>query len=229
VAVRARRHFRCVYDLAERVHPEGKPASRAELEDSWLLAGLSGNGIASEAHLIGYWTAAELDAAGRKRVLERNRKKKRIVEIRVEGLRGPFYALPEHLESLARIPAPQGTTLICPFDSLLWQRKRAEDLLDFSYRVEIYVPPEKRQYGYYVLPILHEGRLVGRLDPKLHRQDRVLEIRSLHFEPEFGPSSTFRRALNEALGDLAEFLGAERVDLPPARFAKKPPWRSTTK
>ena len=86
VAVHSRRHFRCVYDLAERVYPAVEATTPAEFEDSWLLAGLSGNGIASEAHLANYWTAPDLKTANRKRVIGRNLKKKRIVEVRVEGL-----------------------------------------------------------------------------------------------------------------------------------------------
>lgn len=214
VAVRDRRHFRCVYDLADRVYPEVDPVRTRELEDSWLLTGLSGNGIASERHLVNYMTAPTLKAAERKQVIERNLKRGRIVKVRVEGARGPFYALPEHLDTLGDAPEPGGTTLLSPFDSLLWQRKRAEELLDFEYRVEIYIPPDRRRYGYYVLPILHDGRLVGRLDPKLHRDRGALEIRSLHLEPGFEATTGFVAGLRDALESLAGFVGADDLRLP---------------
>ena len=215
VAVAGRRHFRCVYDLAERVYADGPAATLAEYHDSWLLIGLSGCGIAPERHLVNYFTGPELNAAERRRTIARNLRKKRIVEVEVDGLRGPCYALPEHLDGIDRLPEPAGTTLICPFDSLLWQRKRAAELLDFHYTVEIYVPAKKRKYGYYVLPILHEGRLVGRLDPKLHRDRGVLEIRALHFEPDFAPTAHFETGLNDAVADLADFLGADDIVMPP--------------
>lgn len=214
VAIRTRRHFRRVYDLAERVYPDGPVATTAEYHDSWLLNGLSGNGVASERHLTGYFTGPRLTAAECKRVIARNLKKKRIAEVRVAGQRGPFYVLPEHLELLGDLEPPRGTHLICPFDSLLWQRKRAEDLLDFSYRIEIYTPQAKRRYGYYVLPVMHEGRLVGRLDPKLHRDRGALEVRTIHLEPGFRHDARFHRGLGEALRDLATFVGAERLELP---------------
>jgi uncharacterized protein YcaQ len=214
VAVRERRHFRCVYDLAERVYPEGDVATPTEFEDSWLLIGLSGNGIASERHLLNYWTAPSLKAPDRKRVIARNLRKGRIVTVRVDGVRGSCYALPEHLDGLDALSAPAGTTLLCPFDSLLWRRERAEELLDFRYRIEIYVPPAKREYGYYVLPILHEGRLVGRLDPKLHRDRGLLEIKSLHLEEGFDGGSGFVTGLRESLASLAEFTGADDLKLP---------------
>jgi len=214
VGITARRHFRCVYDLAERVYPPGAAASTAEFEDSWLFIGLSGNGVASERHLANYFTAPDLSAADRRRVIARAVKKGLIVEVRVHGLTGRFYALPEHLEDIEGLPEPEGTTLICPFDSLLWQRKRAEDLLDFRYRIEIYVPAAKREFGYYVLPILHNGRLVGRLDPKLHRERRELEVKTIHLEAGFKRDRTFDRGLAGTLESLREHLGADRLRLP---------------
>lgn len=212
VAVRRRRHFRCVYDLAERVYPEGPTASLREYEDSWLLGGLAGNGIASERHLVNYLTAPRLDGPGRRRVLQRNLRSGRVLEVRLEGMRDRCYALPEHLETLSALPEPAGTTLLGPFDSLLWQRERAEALLGFRYRVEIYVPAAKREFGYYVMPILHRGRLVGRLEPKLHRDRGVLEVRREWLEPGFRPDAGYRRGLAAALESLAAFTGATRVD-----------------
>lgn len=214
VAVAGRRHFRCVYDLAQRVLPEGPAATTREYHDSWLLAGLAGNGVAGERHLVNYFTAPDLSAAERRAVLRRNLRAKRIVAVRIDGLRGEHYARPRDLDELGSAPEPRGTTLLSPFDSLLWQRARAADLLDFEYRVEIYVPPAGRRYGYYCLPILHDGRLVGRLDPKLHRDRGVLEIKSLHLEPGFEPEARFTSGLREALDSLRAFVGADDVDPP---------------
>jgi uncharacterized protein YcaQ len=215
VAVTDRRHFRCVYDIADRVYVDGPVASPSEYEDSWLLIALSGCGVAPERHLVNYLTGPKLTAPERKKVIARNLKKKRIVEVKVDGLRGPCYALPEHLDAIDEAPEPTGTNLVCPFDSFLWQRKRAEELLDFKYSIEIYVPAAKRKYGYYVLPILHEGRLVGRLDPKLDRDRNTLEIRALHFEPVFEPTAEFIAALEETIADLAEFVDASEIRMPP--------------
>ena len=214
VGIRTRRHFRCVYDLAERVYPPGPIASTAALEDSWLLIGLTGNGVASERHLANYFTAPDLNAADRKKVIQRNLQTGRIVEVRVEDVSGRFFALPEHLEGMEALPEPQGTTLICPFDSLLWQRRRAEEFLDFHYRIEIYVPEARRQFGYYVLPILHNGRLVGRLDPKLHRDRSELQIKAIYLEDGFKRDPTFDRGLAETLESLRGQLSAERLQLP---------------
>ncbi len=214
VGVRERRHFRCVYDLAERVLPSGDAASPTEYEDSWLLTGLSGNGVASERHLTNYLTAPDPDRAVRDRIIRRNLRSGRVVEVGVKGCRGRFFVLPEHLERAHQCPEPEGTTLLCPFDSLLWQRRRAEELLGFRYRIEIYVPEAKREFGYYVMPILHDGRLVGRVDPKIHRDRGHLEIRRLQLEDTFEPDARFRRQLGEALDSLRVFVRADRFTLP---------------
>jgi uncharacterized protein YcaQ len=214
LAVTRRNAFRRVYDLAARVYPKAPLASRREYEDSWLFVGLSGNGVAPERHLHNYMTAPRLKAPARREVVARNLKAKRIVAVEVEGLKGPCYATPETLDRLRRLPEPEGTHLLCPFDSLLWQRDRAEDLLGFNYRIEIYVPAPKRVFGYYVLPVLHDGRLVARVDPKFDRKAGRLQIRAIHVERGVKPDARFKAGLADALRDLADWLGAEGIDLP---------------
>lgn len=232
IAVAARRHFRRVYDLSERIYPQANAATRRAEEDAWLLRGLSGNGVACEAHLVNYLTAAGLKAPTRRKVIERNLRAGRVLEVCVEDLpvshekragKAPgqtrWLALPEHLELLDGLASPRGTTLLSPFDSLLWQRDRAEQLLAFRYRVEIYVPAAKRKHGYYVMPVLHDGQLVGRLDPKFHRDRGVLEVRKLSIESAFKKRAAgreFEASLKDALENLAEFLGAEQVQVPAA-------------
>ncbi len=214
VAITDRVHFRRVYDLADRVYPKVKTVSRIAYEDSWLFIGLRGNGVATEKHLTNYFTAPLLTAGEKRTVIERNLKKGLIKEVQVHGADERWFVLPEHLEMLGTIPPPEGTTLICPFDSLLWQRGRAEELLNFEYRIEIYVPAAKRVYGYYTLPILHNGALVGRLDPKFHRANGLLEIKSIHYEKEFKRSLDFDTQLRATLEDLAAFVGAKDIDIP---------------
>ena len=114
---------------------------------------------------------------------------------------------------------PKRTTLLGPFDRLVHDRARAERLWDFYYRIEIYVPAAKREYGYYVLPILHGDRLVGRLDPVHDKKAGVLRVNAVYAEPA-APADAWP-AVRAALDDLATWVGAERVTLP--RLPR--PWR----
>jgi uncharacterized protein YcaQ len=100
-------------------------------------------------------------------------------------------------------PVPDRVTLLSPFDRLVHDRDRAEALFDFRYRLEMYVPKAKREYGYYVLPLLVGDRIVGRAEPRFDRKTRTLEMLGV-----WGDTSR----LDEALEGLATFLGAERIE-----------------
>ena len=104
-------------------------------------------------------------------------------------------------------PIPARTTFLSPFDRLVHDRERALALWNFFYRLEMYVPAAKREYGYYVLPILHGDRLVGRIEPVFDRREKVLRVKGLWWEPDEKPLD-----LEEPLASLAEFLGAERIE-----------------
>ncbi|MDD5627546.1 MAG: crosslink repair DNA glycosylase YcaQ family protein [Elusimicrobia bacterium] len=108
-------------------------------------------------------------------------------------------------------PAPKGTTLLCPFDSFLWHRKRIADLFGFDYRIEVYTPAAKRRYGYYSLPILHDGRLIGRLDAKNVRQEKRLAVPAVHFEDGVVGRGGVCDGVAKALKSLAEFVGAGEI------------------
>jgi uncharacterized protein YcaQ len=99
-------------------------------------------------------------------------------------------------------------TVLSPFDRLVHDRARAEALFDFYYRLEMYVPKAKREYGYYVLPLLIGDRIVGRAEPRLDRKTGTLELLG-----SWGDTSR----LDEALDSLADFLGAQRAGTPNTR------------
>ncbi len=102
---------------------------------------------------------------------------------------------------------PARTTFLSPFDRLIYDRDRAEALFRFRYRLEMYVPKAKREYGYYVLPILRGDRLVGRIEPVFDRKSRVLRVSSVHWEPGVKPLS-----LQKPLRELARFVGAGSIE-----------------
>jgi uncharacterized protein YcaQ len=128
-------------------------------------------------------------------------KRWRSLGVRLE--RGALRAHPEATDGAV----PARTTFLSPFDRLIHDRDRAEALFGFFYRLEMYVPKAKRQYGYYVLPILHGDRLVGRIDPGFDRKAGVLRVNSVHWEDGLEPVS-----IETPLRDLARFVGARSIE-----------------
>jgi hypothetical protein len=150
------------------------------------------------------------------------------VEVALDGDRGRWLALARDVPALTHAAdapaAARGTTLLSPFDSLLWHRDRVARLFGFDYRIEVYTPGPQRIHGYYTLPILHDGLLIGRVDAKSQRVERRLDIRHVHFEPWFaqGAASPMGGRLDvdaaltglaDALTSLATFTGADEVTL----------------
>jgi uncharacterized protein YcaQ len=235
--VHSRRHFQKRFDLAERVMPEAlgaTPLGPEEFQRWHLRQALHALGAATEADLRMYLTFPRVGARERRRWLGRLLETGEVREIAVEEPAGApaerWYALAEDLAALAaaaRLPRPSdGTTLLSPFDSFLWHRERTYRLFGFRYTIEVYTPGPRRTHGYYSLPILHDGQLIGRVDPKVHRADRRLEIRALHFEPWFArgavpPAVTWGSVdrgaalagLADSLRSLATFVGADGIAL----------------
>jgi uncharacterized protein YcaQ len=134
---------------------------------------------------------------------ERLLAEKRFRALGVRFEKGEWQAHPEAEDG----PIAKRVTFLSPFDRLIHDRDRAEALWDFHYRLEMYVPKAKRQYGYYVLPILRGDRLIGRIDPVLDRKTGVLKVNSVHWEAGVKPVS-----LQKPLRSLAAFIGAGSIE-----------------
>jgi uncharacterized protein YcaQ len=104
------------------------------------------------------------------------------------------------------------TTLLSPFDNLIIERQRTERLFGLRYRMEIYVPKEKRLFGYYAMPVLHGDRLIGLVDPTLDRVNERLVVQSVHALPDPPAEGGAGRAVAGAVEDLARFVKATAVD-----------------
>jgi uncharacterized protein len=204
----ARRHnFQRVYDLRERVLPnwrdEDAPTT-AEVERILALRAVKALGVAPAAWVPDYY---RMPKKGMVKLLERLADEGALIRVAVEGWSTPGYIHPDHC-ALAELAAagnllPRSTTLLSPFDPVVWDRTRARALFDFDYLIECYTPAAKRRYGYFTLPILHRGRLVGRLDPKAHRKEGIFEVKALHLEPEVAVTDELIHDLADALHECA--------------------------
>jgi uncharacterized protein YcaQ len=223
VAVAGRENFHKIYDLSERVHPELRglraPGKRQHVE--WACAtAIERLGVATSGEIAGFWKAippAEANAWCR----ETERRGRIVaVEIEDEGDRRPraAFAVPDWEQRLSRASAPPaGLRVLSPFDPVIRDRRRLLRRFGFDYTFEAFVPAAKRRFGYYVLPILSGDTFVGRLDPKMHRDQDRLEVKNLYWESGVRPTRVRTRQLEDALGVLARRLGAKRIDLPSRR------------
>ncbi|HFR4562041.1 MAG: winged helix-turn-helix domain-containing protein [Enterobacter sichuanensis] len=217
VMVIERRNFQRVYDLTHRVMPqwddERDLLSREAAEAIMLENSARSLGIFRSQWLADYY---RLRQPALKPLLEMWQQEQRIIPVMVETL-GEMWL---HEELLPLLPqALEGklqathSTVLSPFDPVVWDRKRAEQLFGFSYRLECYTPAPKRQYGYFVLPLLHKGQLVGRMDAKMHRKTGTLEIIALYLEEGVRVTAALEKGLTLAISEFARWQGAHDVTL----------------
>lgn len=235
--VHSRSHFQKRFDLAERVLPDlhAVTAPDADAFRKWhVRQSLHAMGAAQATDLRAYLSFPRGSMMDRRRILADMLASGEVVRIDIEsGGKSPdpaWYALSEdlpHLAKAARSRAPsRGTAILTPFDSFLWHRERTARLFGFDYRIEVYTPGHKRVHGYYVMPILHDGQLIGRVDAKVHRAHGKLEVKRIHFEPWFvrgqAPPAASWGAIDrdeafsgvaEALRSLAKFAGTPEITL----------------
>ncbi|MDQ5820525.1 MAG: winged helix DNA-binding domain-containing protein [Actinomycetota bacterium] len=205
VLVHGRQSAQRLWALPEQVLPPAEPAPLDEVERHVALRSLRGLGVAT-----GQQVREEPFVGGPFYGLDDVVRELDGVEpVEVEGQKGTWYAHRDDLKLLDRPEPEPHTTLLSPFDPLIRHRKRTKSLWDFDFRLEIYVPKEKR-WGFFVLPVLHGNDLVGRIDPTMDRKAGVLRINRIKWEPG-APRDV---PLETTVGGLAEFLGAERVKWP---------------
>ncbi|MEM9517428.1 MAG: crosslink repair DNA glycosylase YcaQ family protein [Actinomycetota bacterium] len=202
-AVRRPNDFARVYDLAERVLPADVLATPAvpetDARKELLVRAARHHGVGTVEDLTDYHRQRNPPC---RPLIPELVEDGRLVEVTVEGWAKPAYMHPD-----AVLPRRvEATALLSPFDPVVWNRDRTERLFDFRYRIEIYVPKAKRQFGYYVLPVLIGDRLVGRVDLKADRADGVLRVLALFVE-EHAERREVREAIEPELTAMADWLG----------------------
>ena len=222
--VKRRDSFQRVYDLAHRVHPrlaDAQLPEAAEVHQHFTEKAILALGIAQARWVHDYFRQkprlkdADLDVLVEQGLVQR---------VEVQGWAAPGYVHAEHAGLLQSAQAGKlratHTALLSPFDPLVWDRERASAMFGFDYRIECYTPEPKRVHGYFVLPVLHRGRLVARLDAKAHRAQGVFEVKALFLEPGVKLSDSALRAVAEAITRCAAWHGTPEVQLgrtePPA-------------
>ena len=208
-ATRRDRDFARLYDLPERTLPrevlERPTPEEADARAELVALAARSLGVATLSDLADYHRQRQIDC---RPVVRRLVEEGRLTEVEVEGWSEVAY-----LHHDVSIPRRINTcALLSPFDPVVWNRDRAERLFGFRYRIEIYTPAPKRTFGYYVLPVLVDDRLVGRLDLKADRAAGTLRVLSAHAEANGLAERAVGRIAAE-LAAMAGWLGLERVDV----------------
>lgn len=207
----ARRHnFQRVYDLRERVHPGWNDKRdllpQLECRREQVLLAVKALGIAKASWIADYFRMGKLDAKIHPAALAQQGL---LTPVKVDGWDQDAYVHPSQADLLDQALAGQlsasATRLLSPFDPVVWDRKRAVELFDFEYKLECYTPAPKRQFGYFSLPILRRGAIIGRLDAKAHRKEGIFEVKSLHLEPTVRLSQSLANDVAKAISSLAKW------------------------
>ena len=198
--------FARVYDIPERVLPrkilQMPTPSETEARKELLVRAMRAQGVATMRDLADYYRQKP---AVVKPLVSQLVEQGVLREVSVDGWQDKAY-----VHRNAQLPKRLfATALLSPFDSLVWCRPRNERLFNFHYRIEIYTPKEKRKFGYYVLPFMMNGEIVGRVDLKADRANSKLLVQSVHTERGV-KRETINRALNAELQLMASWLGLRR-------------------
>jgi uncharacterized protein YcaQ len=210
-AVRNPASFGRHYVLPDRVLPPAVLAAPTPADDDaqkdLLLRAARSHGVGTARCLADYY---RLNIVTARRLVAELAADGALREVAVQGWRQPAFLHPD-----AVLPRwVRASALLSPFDSLVWERERVHALFGFRYRIEIYVPAAQRVHGYYVLPFLHDGELVARVDLKADRQAGVLRVRGAYAEPTFNADKSMP-TLVDRLRELATFLGLQSVAVEP--------------
>jgi uncharacterized protein YcaQ len=207
-----RENFQRVYDVSERVlaridaHTARREVSSQEMQRVFVLDAVRALGVTQSRWIADYFRSGRLVKDSQ---LDAYVDSGELLRVAVEGWKTPGYVHPDHRE-LCLAGARGGlrathSALLSPFDPVIWHRERAATMFDFDYRLECYVPAPKRIWGYYVLPILHRGRIVGRLDAKAHRAEGVFEVKVLYLEDGIAATDTLIDGIAMAIQQCADW------------------------
>jgi uncharacterized protein YcaQ len=212
------------FDIPERAVPkhlleEAAQISEAEAKAALLEKYMRAYRVFDPGDFRFGWV--RMTAEERRQAVQHRVEQGSLVPVRVEGIKREYYILAEDVDELLAcaaeedVPRGQSGTIrfLPPLDNLLWRRERVLDLFDFSYTWEVYIPAAKRQYGYYAMPILAGETIIGRMDPRLDRDNGRLNVQLLQIEPDIRWTKSLCNQVLRALEEFARFHGAELGDI----------------
>ncbi|OWV71832.1 hypothetical protein ATY77_09790 [Rhizobium sp. R634] len=217
LAIAGRSNFQKIYDLTERVIPaefREPEVSREDFIDWACRSALTRLGFATHGEIAAFWNLVSPDEAKAWVAAHRDELAEVLIEPALGDKARPSWAFADFFSALDSYPdAPPRIRVLSPFDPMIRDRNRTERLFGFFYRIEVFVPEAKREYGYYVFPLLEGDRLIGRIDMKADRKKSTLDVRRLWLEPGVKASVGRLEKLEAELDRLARFAGVEKVVL----------------
>jgi len=204
------------YDLTDRLLPPNTDAetpTREEYERFMIQKYMKAYGLVDTRNWRFGWLS--LQASQRKSIVKKMTEDNDLCPVKIEGVKHIYYVLEENSSLLENYDASLSEKIlfVAPLDNLLWNRRMISETFDFNYSWEVYKPPEKRIYGYYVMPILYGTRFIGRLDPKLDRQNRKMIIKALVLEEKDFDKDTLIRELATALQRFLKLHGVSQLNI----------------
>ncbi len=221
--VKERRSFQKIYDLPGRVLPTEVDTTFPGDEDSgrfFVSRALTSYGIACQKDIKNHIHMVDKKLINR--ALKKMLKSGEVTGIDIETLdKKEYFALTNNLDSFNTPDKPESHLhILSPFDNMVILRDRIKELFDFDYTLECYVPPAKRKYGYFSLPILWGNRFIARMDSKADRRNKTFMVRNLVFEPEFNDFNAVLPALYAKLNAFAEFNRCRGITIEKTEPAK---------
>ena len=213
IMITARKGFQKVYDLTERVvpsHIDQSLPSREEYLQHLILRDIQAHGLLKNREM-GYLLKGTSKPIQQQ--LEQMVEEGILVPVLIEKQEGViYYTTPTLLDAIGTLNIRKRLHILSPFDNFLIQRKRMEELFDFSYTLECYVPAPKRQVGCFALPLLYGDQFVGKVDLKADRKRKVLMIKNLVWEPTVKQKEKVKAAFQKSLAAFADFNGCEQIE-----------------
>jgi uncharacterized protein YcaQ len=219
--IQYRKGFQKFYDLPERVLPPGidhEPMPIDDIPDYLCDQTFASFGIGNHQEMRCYLNSRATRHLWNNKperitsFLDEQVKEDKLAHVKIDAIKDPQYIRTQDIDLLINNdPSTKQMHLINPFDNIIRERVLLTKYWQFHYTLEAYTPPAKRKYGYYLMPILDGHQFIGRLEPKVHRKEQILEIKSIFFEAQYTPTRQALERLQRSLYTFAEFHQCEQI------------------